>query len=151
MWDLCCDHGYLAFKAYESTHFPEVHLVDQAVHLIAAAEERFRQYVTPLENQLIHFHPLPGEKLERNVDGNVVIAGVGAVTTQSILEGLLAKGHLVGERLLLVPQKDIEQLEASLTQWDNFNEHYELEQCVPFFEKHRERKLLIFRRKIGRN
>ncbi|MNJ92611.1 hypothetical protein D3C87_102840 [compost metagenome] len=149
VWDFCCDHGYIGLKAYESGLFPEIHLIDRVPHLIAAAQQRFEEHVIEKEEVEIHFHALAGEDLLLKVTGNVIVAGVGALTTLEILEGLLKRGHLCGERLLFVPQKDVEQLEEALMQWDNFMEHYTLEDTVMFREKQRLRKLLIFRRKIA--
>lgn len=148
VWDFCCDHGYMGLNAYESGAFPEVYFVDQIKHIIAQLEERFqREYFRAESSSRAYFLPQPGEDVEADIRGTVVIAGVGAHTIFKIISSLHKKGALRAHKLILVPQRDEEKLvelmnEKLCPEYKPCNEHYRI------VERGRSRKVLIFIKNI---
>lgn len=148
VWDLCCDHGYMGLNAYASGLFPEVYFVDQVEHIVQRLEQQFQQNYLSLSSSVkAHFLPLPGESVQTEIRGTLVIAGVGAHTIFKIVQALHGRGVLRASKMILVPQKDEEKLLTLLLARENFgyqvcNEHYTA------LERGRIRKLLIFQSNI---
>lgn len=143
VWDFCCDHGYLGLNAYESGLFSEVHFVDQVPHIIEQLQQRFQsEYFREDAGTKAYFHSRPGEDVPVELQGTVVIAGVGAHTIFQILQGLVQKGVLKADRLILGPQRDEEKLLVFLQEMPNFT--YENgARFLSIEERGRDRKLLI--------
>ncbi|KYG67544.1 SAM-dependent methyltransferase [Bdellovibrio bacteriovorus] len=147
VWDFCCDHGYMGLNAYESGEFPSIHFVDQVRHIIEQLERRFEQehYIKDHSAQAF-FLPLAGEDLLTPVEGNVVIAGVGAFTIERILRSISSRGLLRAKKLILCPQGRAEKLLQSLPEIPDFDYEIGNEDCQ-IDERGRIRKLLIFNKK----
>ena len=148
VWDLCCDHGYLGFNAYESGNFPAIYFVDRVPSIMEQLKRRFEEHQDPsdMPSTQALFIPQAAEDLEGPLCGNVVIAGVGALTTQKILSRLSKRGNLRAERLLLCPQGADEKLSQVLCEISGFA--YELSPDErKTIERGRVRKLLILNRK----
>lgn len=146
VWDFCCDHGYLGLSAYRSGLFPEVYFVDQVESIVKKLRERFeRSHLRPEILADAQFFCCPGEAVEKEVRGTVVIAGVGAHTTFKILQGLHTKNLLHATRLVLLPQKDEEKLRALLEENADFG--YSLKQpLTSVSERGRLRQCFIYER-----
>lgn len=112
VWDICCDHGYLGLHAYQSQLFPEINFVDQVPEIIARLEQRFYREIAQSHNSTTsHFWPQPGENLNLELTGNLVISGVGSYTIFQILKSLQAKNLLKAQRLILCPQNDVVKID----------------------------------------
>ena len=108
LWDIGCDHGYLAEGALRSGLFPEVHFVDPVAELVDQAESRvLRRFpLTNGERGPAFFHRCKGEDLAFPVRGSVVIAGMGGLRICSILRTWQSSGVLRASRLILSPHRD---------------------------------------------
>ena len=112
VWDLCCDHGYLGSYAYQSRLFSEVNFVDQVPEIIARLEHRFYHETAQSNNPTAsRFIALPGENLNLELTGNVVISGVGSYTIFQILQALQTKNLLKAKRIILCPQNDVVKID----------------------------------------
>lgn len=146
VWDFCCDHGYLGGQALKSGRFPEVVFVDQVPHIIANIQEVvFRKF--PEHRSRARFISAKGEEITEVVQGNVIIAGVGAFVILRILKSLCDRGLLQAERLLLCPQRDQEKLLTILQEsCGGFSEKFLLEKKTTLLERHRSRTVFVFER-----
>jgi len=108
VWDLCCDHGYLGIVALKSKRFRNIHFVDQAQHLVLALQAKWGHEAAA------YFYPHSAQTILTAMNGNIVIAGVGASKIIEILAGLSQQQDFRSCRLILVPHKDEEQLESML-------------------------------------
>ena len=106
LWDVCCDHGYVGIKALETSQFSEVHFVDQVPHIMERLEILIKQYWRIKPQHKYYLHVISGECLEEDVEGTLLIAGVGGLTITIILKALLDKNKLNAQRLLLSPHTD---------------------------------------------
>lgn len=112
VWDICCDHGYLGLAAYESNRFSEVNFVDQVPQIIQRLEETFNQVVKDKDNHTrANFIARAGEHLSHQLNGNVVICGVGSYSIFQIVKSLQEKNLLKARRLILCPQNDVVKIE----------------------------------------
>lgn len=112
VWDICCDHGYLGSHAYQSQHFPEINFVDQVPEIITRLEMRFYREIAQSHNPTTsRFLALPGENLNLELTGNVVISGVGSYTIFQILQSLQMKNLLKAHRIILCPQNDVVKID----------------------------------------
>ena len=146
VWDICCDHGYLAGAAYESQKFPNVFFVDQVPSIIEKAESIFHKYVLKIENpSKAHFFAKNAQDLNRIVNGNICITGVGAFTINEILVSLAANGFLDAKKLILGPHRDVEKLIEAIKCNESLK-NYCLSLTVEFIEEGRSRPLLIYER-----
>lgn len=111
VWDMCCDHGYLAGAAYESQKFPNVFFVDQVPEIIQKTEFIFKKHVYRYQTTTqAYFIAENAENLNRKVSGNVCISGVGAIAIYKILSALAKENHLYAQKLILGPHRDAEKL-----------------------------------------
>jgi tRNA (adenine22-N1)-methyltransferase len=155
-WDICCDHGYVGIGALKSGEFGVVHFVDQVPHII----ERIRQLMSQSHNyqsengkkENVHYfyHSLPGETIDRDVFGTILIAGVGGLTIKNILSALLQKERCKAERILLSPHTD-EAVMVNFISSEYFLKYYELSEKVLITENKKERPLyiLITKKNLG--
>jgi tRNA (adenine22-N1)-methyltransferase len=146
VWDLCCDHGYLGLQAYRSGLFTQVFLVDKVPEIISELEHRFySNYLKDGQSAQVKFIALPGEDLVDEIQGNLVIAGVGAHTILKILMNLRKKGLLSAKQVILLPQRQEQWLEDIISASETFGD-YNLFEKHELLERGRLRKVLIFRR-----
>lgn len=124
-WDICCDHGQAGIGAAKSGRFTEIHLVDRLPHVMKNLE--LFVYNLPPEYRLVpyFFYASKGESLQKVVEGNCLIAGVGGLTMRQILQGLLEADNLRAKRLILCPHTDEAELVAFL-QSEQLKMNYEL-------------------------
>ncbi len=104
LWDLCCDHGYLGLSALQGRRFSQVVFNDTVPHVLE--DLRRRLPMSPDWRILLS----PAEEIDEPLTGNVVLAGVGGEKIYKILCAHASRGGLVGERLILCPEKDAEWL-----------------------------------------
>lgn len=133
VWDLCCDHGLLGIAALESKKFTDIHFSDQLEHAMDRLERQYRRFPQT------HFHCGPCEDLSSVLDGNVVIAGIGAERMLKILEVLEDKALLNPSTLILGPQKNESLLDPFLRQKERFYSIKVLEVA----ERHRQRRIYV--------
>lgn len=146
VWDLCCDHGYMGLNAYESGRFPVVHFVDQVPEIINKLENRFdAEYFNPESAWQARFWSCSAESLSE-LNGTVIIAGVGAHVILRILKGIAAKKGLITARFILGPQRDEALLVDQLNQWGEFQSNYSIRFFCEIQEGQRMRKLYVFDR-----
>lgn len=105
LWDIGCDHGYLAEEAVRSRRFPEVHFVDPLAHQIEAIRRRSLSWTG--SGTVWGLHVARAEDLDREIRGNVIIAGMGGDRIWSILSAWNANGRLHPGRLIFSPHKDV--------------------------------------------
>jgi tRNA (adenine22-N1)-methyltransferase len=110
-WDFCCDHGYIGIAAMTSGKFCEVHFVDQIPHIIERLKKLFEQSPSKNIYDKYFFYDCGGENLNTNIQGNVIIAGVGGRTIVSILNSLISKNILAAQKIILSPHLDIKLME----------------------------------------
>jgi tRNA (adenine22-N1)-methyltransferase len=106
LWDICCDHGYVGIKALETSQFSEVHFVDQVPHIMNRLDTLIKQYWRIKPEHKYTLHLISGEDLEFDVEGTMLVAGVGGLTIKTIVSRLLEKNKLHAKRLLLSPHTD---------------------------------------------
>lgn len=142
LWDVCCDHGYVGIKALETSEFPEVHFVDQVPHIMERLETLIKQYwrIKPEHNYFLHLHS--GESLEMDVNGTMLVAGVGGLTIKTIVSSLIEKKRLHANRLLLSPHTD-EKVLIQYLEDAEFQKIYSITEVILMPEGKRFRALYI--------
>lgn len=113
-WDICCDHGHAGIGAAKSGNFTEIHLVDQLTHVMKNLEDFVDQLAPEYRSCSYFFYAVSAQQIERTVQGNCLIAGVGGLTMRNILGGLHMAGNLKAKRLILCPHTDEAELVAFL-------------------------------------
>lgn len=142
LWDICCDHGYVGIKALETSQFSEVHFVDQVPHIMERLETLIKQYWRIKPEHKYSLHLLSGEDLEIDVNGTMLIAGVGGLTIKTIVSTLIEKKKLHAKRLLLSPHTDEKVLIQYLDDAD-FQKFYSVTEKILMPEGKRFRPLYI--------
>ena len=105
-WDVCCDHGYVGIQALTSNQFTSVHFVDQVPHIMKRLQQLIYQNKNLRAEHKFFLQTCPGEEIEGDVEGTLLIAGVGGLTMKNILTSLMSKKTLLAQRLLLSPHTD---------------------------------------------
>jgi len=116
-WDVCCDHGYIGIHALLSHKFSKVYFVDHIPHIMNRLNSLLLN--APLSNDFqieLQYELLTtlGQNINRDVEGNLIIAGVSGRTIVQILENLEARSFLKAKRLILSPHLDQHILEDYL-------------------------------------
>ncbi len=142
-WDVCCDHGYVGLKALESCEFSEVHFVDQVPHIMHRLESLINQSWRIKANSKYFLYLMPGEDLEMEILGTILIAGVGGLTIKTIISSLITANKLKAHRLLLSPHTD-EVVLVKYVEDNSFNKLYSLTNKILMPEGSRFRPLYIF-------
>lgn len=144
VWDLCCDHGLLGFRCYESGDFPEIYFVDRVPKIIDQLRTQFETYSPTIENKMIkvQFHAVDAGALNQKITGNLIIAGVGLKTSLDILTQLRDQGRLGAQRLILCPQNGGDHWAEEWAQC--FGAQYTLTHQVSVFERQRARTIWFF-------
>ena len=142
-WDVCCDHGYVGIKALESSEFLEVHFVDQVPHIMQRLETLIKQSWRIKPEHKYFLYLLPGEEIEGEVHGTLLIAGVGGLTIKTIVSTLISNQKLKASRLLLSPHTDEKVLIQYLDD-EVFKNLYTLTDKILMPEGKRFRPLYIF-------
>lgn len=142
-WDVCCDHGYVGIKALESSEFLEVHFVDQVPHIMQRLETLIKQSWRIKPEYKYFLYLLPGEEIEGEVCGTLLIAGVGGLTIMTIVSTLIANQKLKAQRLLLSPHTD-EKVLIQYMDDENFKNLYSFTDKILIPEGKRFRPLYIF-------
>ena len=142
-WDVCCDHGYVGIKALESCEYSEVHFVDQVPHIMQRLETLINQSWRIKADSKYFLHLLPGEKIELNVFGTLLIAGVGGLTIKTIISSLISTKILKAQRLLLSPHTD-EKILIQYMEDESFYKLYSFSRKILMLEGARHRPLYIF-------
>lgn len=145
MWDFCCDHGYLGEAALLSGQFSSIHFVDQVPHIMQNLHSRLasHNFRGDRATTACYFYTVAGENLDKEVDGNIAITGVGADTIQKILMGLWKRNLLKADLLVLGPHRDASLLQSWLESQDWV---YKLHTILTVEERGRARKLFIVKR-----
>jgi len=142
LWDICCDHGYVGIKALETSQFTEVHFVDQVPHIMERLETLIKQYWRIRPEHKYTLHLMSGEELDLDVDGTMLVAGVGGLTIKTIVSSLIEKNKLHAKRLLLSPHTDEKVLIQYLDDAD-FKKNYKFTEKIIMPEGKRFRPLYI--------
>jgi tRNA (adenine22-N1)-methyltransferase len=146
IWDFCCDHGLLGLKAYQSRCYDEIFFVDKAKSAIDKLQLQFYKLAHKSENLTqIHFIISMGQQINQTVNGNVIIAGVGAALILKILEGLSLNSVLQAQRIILAPQNHLNTLLERMH--EKFDREYFLLQKIEVEEVGRLRTILVFDRR----
>ena len=141
VWDLCCDHGYLWLKAHSSGNFAHIHFVDPAAHLIEVLKRRCDGAAG------ISFHAISAQNTEIAMQGNVVVAGVGAELICEIILDLIANEKLEAKRLILVPHKHPNKMTSKLACNDVFSCRYSHSATYSVEENGKQREVFVFEKK----
>lgn len=121
-----------------------MYFVDQVGSIIDQLQNRFQvEYFQPQALSEAYFMTCSGEDIRQNVDGNVVVSGVGAFTIIDIIKSLHQRQLLQAEKLILVPQRDEGKLIRFLDELPGFNDVFELKQ-FEVEERGRRKKVLIY-------
>lgn len=142
-WDVCCDHGYVGIKVLESSEFPEVHFVDQVPHIMQRLEALIKQSWRISPHHKYFLYLMPGEKIESEVHGTLLIAGVGGLTIKTIISHLIGNQKLQARRLLLSPHTD-EKVLIHYIEDESFTNLYSFTKKILMPEGIRFRPLYIF-------
>ncbi len=142
-WDLCCDHGLVGLGSLvfrkNSSH---VYFVDQVPHIMTLLQKKINQlYIKPETPHTLYC--VPAEELDVDVEGVVLIAGVGGMTIKTIISTLLKKDRLKAKRLILSPHTDIKVLEEYCAQ-ELFKQCYDLKIIESVIVGKKEKPLYIF-------
>jgi tRNA (adenine22-N1)-methyltransferase len=140
LWDVCCDHGQLGFFAYQRQYCSHVFFVDQVETIMTNLERLFERKIR-FENNPVqaHFFTRDGSKLDDNLTGTVVIAGIGGLNMKSMLLSWQSKNILWASRLILSPHRD-----EYLYQKADFLTNYVLTQEKIILENGHLRYIFIF-------
>lgn len=129
-WDVGCDHGQLGTFALKSKKFRSVSFVDPAKHRIEFLQQRTFE-------KNARFFPFELQAVQEKIEGNLFFLGVGGTT---IKNALLQAQNLWSSRLILGPQKDLEEIENLQLP------HYQLVGKHSVVERGRTRQLYVFER-----
>ena len=136
-WDVCCDHGKLGELALRSKEFKKIYFVDQVDHQIIKIQQKY-----PSPN-VVSF-ALDASDIKIPIEGNFIIAGVGAFTINKIISSLFNNGFLSADLLILAPQKNPQDVLKPLLGNSNFP--YVLSSEHTLIEKGRERWVKVYSR-----
>jgi len=142
-WDICCDHGLvgLGMMVLKKTS-SHVHFVDCVPHIMDKLEYKIANlFHAPTIPFTLHLSK--GQDLKENVDGVVLIAGVGGLTIKNILSSLQGLGFLQAKRLILSPHTDINVLENFFS-GTQFSKQYFLNAKLNVVVGKKEKPLYIF-------
>ncbi len=113
LYDLCCDHGYIGFTAWDSKPLAELVFVDQSPNALRAVHET-------LHERQLHVDPrvrvITGLAEKIQIDdrpSDFVMAGVGIRTIVTIIRELFPHG-LGPHRLIICPEKNSLELRSFL-------------------------------------
>lgn len=145
-WDFCCDHGYIGIAALLSKKFTDVHFVDQIPHIIERLKKLFEQSPDKQHSQNYFLHNCGGENLDCEINGNIIIAGVGGRTIVSILKSIIMKKRLTAKKIILSPHLDIKIMEEFCREQLELHQ-YQLIKQVDINENNRIRPVYIWIKK----
>ena len=145
-WDVCCDHGYVGIKALVSSQFTVVHFVDQVPHIMKRLQTLIYQNRELRSEHQYQLHVCSGEEINSNVEGTLLVAGVGGLTMKNILNALIDKDHLQCDRILLSPLTD-EKVIVEFIMSEFFQGLYSVDDKKLLPEGKRERPLYILNKK----
>lgn len=146
VWDLCCDHGYLATAAYKSEKFADVYFVDRVPAIIEKVYAQFHKYEFRSEaKSQTHFLCNDAANIDRTIQGNLSITGVGGLTIFMILRHAASNGRLEAERLILGPQRDDKKLLDFIQRTENLQD-YILTRTISVLENKRNRYIYVLDR-----
>lgn len=143
-WDICCDHGYVGLYALRQNRFQHIYFVDPVKTIMERLKNLLDQVkVDPASYTL---HVKKGEELHLPLLGNVLIAGVGGKTVETIVTALLEKKLLKAKKLLLSPNTD-QTAFLNLLQSELFQKYYQLDKKVELDEGGFIKTLFVFNMK----
>lgn len=131
IYDLCCDHGHLAYTLWRDKKDTEVYAVDIAVKVVA----KLRQTLGPLTDERFHIIEQAGENISFKDDSVIIIAGVGAHTTMNIVDAIKAS-ELQKFDLMICCHQNIEVLRDYLQNLDGLglNKEVLIKEHSQFYE-----------------
>ncbi len=144
-WDLCCDHGYVGLYALRQNRFQHIYFVDPVPSIMSRLKNLLDQ--VDVDPSLYTLHCKKGEEITETLCGNVLIAGVGGKTVETIVTELLEKKCLQAEKLLLSPNTD-QTAFLNLLNSELFQMHYALDKKVDLDEGGFIKSLFVFNLKI---
>lgn len=86
VYDICCDHGYLAFEFWKKTN-SYVFAIDIAKKVFENLEKNYNHTT----DERFQVQCLAGENVDYHDKSLIIVAGVGAHTTKGILEKILSE------------------------------------------------------------
>ncbi|MDQ3230415.1 MAG: tRNA (adenine(22)-N(1))-methyltransferase TrmK [Pseudobdellovibrionaceae bacterium] len=113
LYDLCCDHGYIGFAAWDHKPLAGLVFVDQSTNALRAVWETLRER-NLMDDPRIQVITGVAEQLQiGDRPSDFVIAGVGIRTIVTITRTLFPKG-LGPHRLIVCPEKNSLELRSFL-------------------------------------
>lgn len=113
LYDLCCDHGYIGFTAWDQKPLAGLVFVDQSPNALRAVHEALHERQLKDDPRI---QVLTGLAERIQIDSrpsDFVMAGVGIRTIVTIIRELFPKG-LGPHRLILCPEKNSLELRSFL-------------------------------------
>ncbi len=112
-YDLCCDHGQLGIKAYESNHFIHSYLIDVVPSII----NKLKDICSDIPESELSILLKDCTKLEfsNKLSKIIVIAGIGGKLSIRILENIMPQlTH--DDIIILSPHNNLEEVRCYLSQ-----------------------------------
>lgn len=142
VWDVCCDHGYIGLRAYESQGFCEINFVDQVPEIMQRLKKHFTDnHWHPSNTTSVQFHSMAAEQITNEITGNLIMAGIGSYTIARVLTSLTHRQLLQAHRIIICPQNEV----VSIDKIKNIlGAPYSLFEITTVIEKNRKRKIYVF-------
>jgi tRNA (adenine22-N1)-methyltransferase len=113
LYDLCCDHGYIGFTAWDQKPLAGLVFVDQSANALCAVHEALQARELTDDSRIQVIQGL-AENIRLDVrPSDLVMAGVGIRTIVTIIRRLFPDG-LGPHRLIICPEKNSLELRSFL-------------------------------------
>jgi tRNA (adenine22-N1)-methyltransferase len=143
-WDVCCDHGHIGIHALNSKRFPKIYFVDSVLHIIQQLEMKMEDSLIDFSKDHVEIIHSKAQDLTYQVNGSMVIAGVGGRTILNILDDLYKKKLLQAHVLILSAHTD-ELLLTDFLKTSSLSQTYRFSGEHRIMEGKRIRKILVYR------
>lgn len=110
VWDLCCDHGQIGIKAYQSNPNFNIHFVDQISSITANLASTVAAYI-PRASFSIQTKNVLDLKFENN--DTLIICGVGGILISKLLQNIAGQ-NLNQIELIICAHQDVHFLRKSV-------------------------------------
>src|SRR5689334_8158056 len=109
VYDLCCDHGYIGWMAWDQKAPAGLVFVDQSPNALRAVGEALRERALQHDPRIdVRISPAEDISIDDR-PSDFIIAGVGTRTIVTVIRQLFPKG-LGPHRLILSPEKNALEL-----------------------------------------
>jgi tRNA (adenine22-N1)-methyltransferase len=113
LYDLCCDHGYIGWAAWDQKPLAGLVFVDQSPNALRAVHEALQERALAADPRIQVINDAAENIKLDTRPSDLVIAGVGIRTIVTIIRALFPEG-LGPHRLIICPEKNSLELRSFL-------------------------------------